>query len=71
MIGEQVKKGVKKQLAAADKKQKNNNDSDLDEDCAPLQSLTGVIDGFNCKQMEMKSPAEKPARTCSALVQRN
>ena len=52
LIAKQVKKGVKKQLAAADKKRKSGDDSDSDEDCAPLQSLTGAIDGFNCEQME-------------------
>ena len=77
MIAKQVKKGVKKQLAAADKKQKSDDDSDSDEDCAPLQGLTGALHGFNYEQMENLSidddevPAKKPARTCSALVQRN
>ena len=50
LIAKQVKKGVKKkQLSAVDKKQKNDDDSDSDEDCAPLQGLTG---GFNCEQVE-------------------
>ena len=52
LIAKQVKKGVKKQLAAADKKRKNDNDGDSDKDCAPLQSLTRAIDGFNCEQFE-------------------
>ena len=52
LIADQIKKGVKKHLAVADKKQKSNDNSDLDQDCAPLKSLTGAIDGFNCKQME-------------------
>ena len=52
LIAKQVKKGVKKQLAAADKKQKNGNHSDSGEDCAPLQGLTGALNGFNCEQME-------------------
>ena len=48
----QVKKGVKKQLAAADKKRKSGDDSDSDEDCVLPQGLTGALDGFNCEQME-------------------
>ena len=52
MIAKQVKKGVKKQLAAADKKRKNDDDGDSDEDCAPLQGLTGALNGFNYEPME-------------------
>ena len=47
-----IAKQVKKQLAAADKKRKNGDDSDSGEDCAPLQGLTGALDGFNYEQME-------------------
>ena len=49
LIAKQVKKGVKKQLAATDKKQKNDDDSDSDKDCAPLQGLTGALDGFQLR----------------------
>ena len=47
-----IAKQVKKQLAAADKKRKTDDDSDSDEDCALLQGLTGALDGFNYEQME-------------------
>ena len=53
LIAKAVNKGVKKQLAAADKKRKSGSDESNEEgECYLLDSLTGELDGFNYEAME-------------------
>ena len=53
-VSKAVKKGVKKQLAAASakKRKSDDSDSDSDKDCFLVETLTKGLDGFNYEQME-------------------
>lgn len=56
-VKEQVKKGVKKQLASVSKKRKSDSDSESDgeKDCYLVETLTKDLDGFNYEEMEKLS----------------
>ena len=57
-VQKEVKKGVKKQLAAVSKKRKNDSDSESEseeKDCFLLEELSKGIDGFNYNDMEKLS----------------
>jgi hypothetical protein len=57
-VQKEVKKGVKKQLAAVSKKRKNDSDSEDesdDKECFLLEELSKGIDGFNYDDMEKLS----------------
>jgi hypothetical protein len=57
-VQKEIKKGVKKQLAAISKKRKNDSDSEDesdDKECFLLQELSKGIDGFNYNDMEKLS----------------
>jgi hypothetical protein len=57
-VQKEIKKGVKKQLAAISKKRKNDSDSEDesdDKECFLLEELSKGIDGFNYNDMEKLS----------------
>ena len=53
-LKKQVKAGVKKELAALQKKRKSN-DSDKEGECDLADVLNSKLEGFNCKDMENMS----------------
>ena len=53
LIAKAVNKGVKKQLAAVDKKRKSGDSSE--EECYLVDTLTQDLDGFNYEAMEKLS----------------
>ena len=51
-VKDQVKAGVKKELAALGKKRKTKSD-DEDQECALVEMFEKDLDGFNCDKMDI------------------